>query len=105
MLTELKPCPFCGKKEAYLARNCYGQNYVRCPNCGAVVWGSDDESLTEKRAIELWNTRTPIIEEAHTADVVPRAEVAMEIFSEIEKWLPIIDYPIVAELKKKYKKD
>ena len=58
-MAELKPCPFCGKKEAHLTRNCYGQNYVRCPNCGAVVWGSDDESLTEKRAIELWNTRTP----------------------------------------------
>lgn len=24
-----------------------------CPNCGAVVWENDNESLTEKRAIEL----------------------------------------------------
>ena len=31
-----------------------------------------------------------------------KAETAREIFEEIEKWLPIIDYPIVAELKKKY---
>ena len=31
-----------------------------------------------------------------------KAEVAREIFSEIEKWLPIIDYPIIADLKKKY---
>ena len=58
-MAELLPCPFCGKKEAYLTRNCYGQNYVRCPNCGAVVWGNDNESLTEKRAVELWNTRAP----------------------------------------------
>lgn len=60
MLTDLnglKPCPFCGKQEAYLTSNCYGQNYVRCPNCGAVVWGNDDENLTEKRAVELWNRR------------------------------------------------
>jgi DNA-directed RNA polymerase subunit RPC12/RpoP len=35
---KLKPCPFCGG-EAYLASNCYAQNYVRCPNCGATVWG------------------------------------------------------------------
>lgn len=32
-------------------------------------------------------------------------ETAREIFEEIEKWLPIIDYPIVAELKKKYTKE
>ncbi len=54
---KLKPCPFCGSKEAYLAVNCYGQNSVRCPNCGAVVWGNDNESPTKKRAIELWNRR------------------------------------------------
>ena len=56
-INELKPCPFCGGEEAYLTKNCYGQNYVRCPKCGAVVWGSDDENLTKKRAIELWNRR------------------------------------------------
>lgn len=54
---SLRECPFCGGMEAYLAKNCYGENYVRCPNCGAVVWGNDAERLTEKRAIELWNRR------------------------------------------------
>ena len=33
------------------------------------------------------------------------SDVAREIFEEIEKWLPIIDYPIIAELKKKYTED
>ena len=55
---ELKPCPFCGSKEARLARNCYGQNYVRCMNCGAVVWGKFDERPSEKQIVEIWNTRT-----------------------------------------------
>lgn len=54
---KLNPCPFCGGKEAYLAQNCCGENYVRCPNCGAVVWGKDDERLSDKQAIELWNRR------------------------------------------------
>lgn len=53
---ELKPCPFCGGTEAYLATNCYGQNYVRCP-CGAVVWGKDDEIPSEKQIAKIWNRR------------------------------------------------
>lgn len=57
-MTKLKPCPFCGSKEAYLARNCYGQNYVRCPNCGASVWGKDSEAPSEKQIVEIWNRRT-----------------------------------------------
>ena len=57
-MAELKPCPFCGGKEAYLTVNYYGDSYVRCPNCGAVVWGGDDERPNEKRAIKLWNRRT-----------------------------------------------
>lgn len=34
-----------------------------------------------------------------------KAETAREIFEEIGKWLPIIDYPIIAELKKKFTED
>ena len=29
-----------------------------CPFCGTVVWGNDEESLTKKQEIKLWNTRT-----------------------------------------------
>ena len=60
MENKLKPCPFCGKREAYLTNNCYGQYYVRCPNCGAVVWGNDNENLDKKQAVKLWNTRTEV---------------------------------------------
>lgn len=54
---DLKPCPFCGSNEAYVTQNCYGEYYVRCPNCGAVVWGKDDERPTKRQAIDLWNRR------------------------------------------------
>ena len=53
-----------------------------------------------------------LVEKQPALDVVPREEVerikqetAREIFAEIEKWLPVIDYPIIAELKKKYTED
>ena len=55
---KLKPCPFCGNSNVYITRNCYGEYYVRCPACGTVVWGGDDEEiLTERRAADVWNRR------------------------------------------------
>ena len=57
-MAELKPCPFCGGADAYIASNCYGQFYVRCPGCGAVVWGKDDEDIrTERKIAKFWNRR------------------------------------------------
>ena len=56
-MVELKPCPFCGGTEVYLIRNCFCEDYVRCSNCGAEVWGNEDEKPSRERAIELWNTR------------------------------------------------
>jgi len=57
-MDELKPCPFCGGSAVYIAKNYLGQHYVRCPDCGAVVWGSDtDETITEKEAVKAWNRR------------------------------------------------
>ena len=58
MMEELMPCPFCGGVNIYMTKNYLGQHYVRCPDCGAVVWGKDtDEEITEKHAIEAWNRR------------------------------------------------
>ena len=52
-MAELKPCPFCGGKP-YMAQNYLGQKYVRCPECGACVWGKDTDdwriaTMGEKR--------------------------------------------------------
>ena len=64
-MSELKPCPFCGGK-AYMAQNYLGQKYVRCPECGACVFGKDTddfriskmgEEKAEKAAAESWNRR------------------------------------------------
>ena len=64
-MAELKPCPFCGGKP-YMAQNYLGQKYVRCPECGAVVWGKDTddwristigEKKAEKAAADAWNRR------------------------------------------------
>lgn len=60
-MANLKPCPFCGGTDAYIARNCYGQFYVICPGCGVTVWGRDDEDIrTEKKAEKAWNRRTKV---------------------------------------------
>ena len=64
-LMNLKPCPFCGGKP-HMAQNYLGQKYVRCPECGACVWGKDTddwridtmgEKKAEKAAAEAWNRR------------------------------------------------
>ena len=56
-----------------------------------------------------------VIDEVPTADVVPKSEVAREIFEEIEKcWIDsdtlpdcarLVDLDKIAELKKKYTED
>lgn len=56
-MDSLKPCPFCGKGEAYITHNYLGQTYVRCPNCGATLWGPDDADWKDKDAIKAWNRR------------------------------------------------
>lgn len=57
-MIELKPCPFCGGKNAYIATTCYVEYYVRCPDCGAVAFGKDtDEMQTDEKAAEVWNRR------------------------------------------------
>lgn len=63
---KLRPCPFCGEEEPYMAQNYLGQKFVRCPNCGATMWGKDTddwrigthgEKNAEKLAAEAWNRR------------------------------------------------
>lgn len=54
---KLKPCPFCGGNASYIATNCYAQNYVRCPDCGASIWGKDDERPSRKEIVKIWNRR------------------------------------------------
>lgn len=56
-MTDLKPCPFCGRKEAYISKNYMGESFVRCPVCGAIVYGGDNVMFSEKQAIEAWNRR------------------------------------------------
>ena len=54
---KLKSCPFCGGSEAYISSNYMGESFVRCPSCGAIVYGSDNIRMSEKQAIEAWNRR------------------------------------------------
>lgn len=57
-MIELKPCPFCGGKNVYIGKNYLAQHFVRCPDCGAVVWGRDsEEEISEKDAAKAWNRR------------------------------------------------
>jgi Lar family restriction alleviation protein len=62
MMTDLKPCPFCGSKP-YLYRNDpymddRRHNRVHCKNCG--VDGPHDEWFKLNGVIKAWNSRTPL---------------------------------------------
>ncbi len=53
---KLKPCPFCGSSEVELDMYVGIEGFyysVSCHNCGCKLWGKN----TEKKAIDLWNTR------------------------------------------------
>jgi Lar family restriction alleviation protein len=61
----LRPCPFCGG-EAQAAAPIKGiGHYVRCKDCGTTgpFWsmaGPDVNSVTRKRALIFWNTRSNV---------------------------------------------
>lgn len=78
----------------------YIEREAECPVChGTGRIGTTDwltKGMSEK---QLAKEKQEAIAE-HERQL--RAEMAREIFEEIEKWLPIIDYPIIAKLKKKY---
>lgn len=88
-MEKLKPCPFCGGTP-HVAQNYLGQKYVRCPECGACVWGRDTddwsvgkmgEKQAEKSAAEAWNRRAERSEEE----------------CEDENWYTELDDPKIAE--------
>ena len=61
MKTELRPCPFCGGRKAYLDRMESGSDedsFIHCPECGAdgPYYGGTDSTLPHE-AVELWNHR------------------------------------------------
>ena len=59
MMTELKPCPFCGKSDRLTVHRRKSRHYeeplaaIKCERCG--IRGR--YQLKEERAIEAWNTR------------------------------------------------
>lgn len=67
------------------------------------VWNKNDHSKSMSEMIEDFCTE---LKNAPAADVVPKSEVAMEIFAEIYEdcfdQFGYIDYEKLAELKKKY---
>ena len=66
-MEKLRPCPFCGRK-TIIFENCYYMFSVRCPKCGAVMWGDIIDktkypSLDE--VVEAWNRRANDGEKVH----------------------------------------
>lgn len=66
MVTELKPCPFCGGQaelREYLAFGRIKSYTVRCKNMCAITCGRHNingkwRPISQNEAIELWNRRT-----------------------------------------------
>ena len=54
-MAELKPCPFCGTKNAHLRVNLDHFYYVLCEKDGCHV--RTDGHLNKEAAIEAWNRR------------------------------------------------
>ena len=51
VMDELKPCPFCGKRDMSIW--CVVSFRVRCDWCGV----KGEKCSTEQQAIKAWNTR------------------------------------------------
>lgn len=60
MTEELKPCPFCGSAD--IAHNMFEDDagrefsFIMCDGCG--VNCNDVDTLPERKAIDVWNTRS-----------------------------------------------
>ena len=70
-MTELKPCPFCGKRPQLLEPDDSNKLWsVSCLSCVSI----DLEELTEERASQKWNTRhyPPEIETAIERDAAKK---------------------------------
>ncbi len=56
-MSELKPCPFCGKK-VVRQKGYMGLNFFKCKNCGAVIsFNNDFCNNNPDKAINAWNRR------------------------------------------------
>lgn len=61
-LPKLKPCPFCGARDAFVERADFSSAYVFCNNCsgqGPTEYRErdDEETPGERAAIHAWNKR------------------------------------------------
>lgn len=56
---NVKPCPFCGKQDLFLAESKEsntGSRVVKCGSCGTTgPYGASNNEL----AVTMWNQRTP----------------------------------------------
>ena len=95
-MSELKPCPFCGKEilmdGTVYNINTHGEPRVYCANCGAT--GPNDVSYG--RADEMWNLRRP--EDALRARIAELEAAARWI--PVEERLPGVDEANVVSGKK-----
>lgn len=87
-MTELKPCPFCGEKQAYWTGRQHSEHlgYIQCPVCGARTSGDLDYEVD---AAEKWNrrssdsdTRNRVLEEAYKAGWHNRASMLDDLDTE-----------------------
>ena len=91
-MTELEPCPFCGREATSIEKydySSYPWHWIECTNCDART----NKFLTEKEAIEAWNKRVPLTN-GFTNNIPPTNEQWFDGLSTEEKAKRIINIAV-----------
>ena len=61
-MSEMKPCPFCGRNDNLMQQSWAGSRMMRCdiPGCGATggyIYDFEDAPFTQEEVRQRWNTR------------------------------------------------
>jgi Lar family restriction alleviation protein len=84
---ELRACPFCGKRDAFVEQSTFASSYVICNNCMArgpdsTQDGDDEDEPGRAAAIAAWNTRPAAPDVARLEDRVKALEAGLRAIAE-----------------------
>ena len=100
-MTELKPCPFCGGTP-YMAQNYLGQMYVRCPECGACVWGRDtDDWSIDKMGEKIFTfTKAAIVQKTTQKNSGGMSDIYLDMGTYLKSFYSVMYSPSCVKISK-----